>query len=166
MNRRRLDLEAFRDSLLAAAGRLDLTMGGPSVQLTEAPFPRGGPCTASSSGRTCRRSSARSISPIPTRTRASRPQTASPQQALFLLNSPFVLEQARALAERTAGDGDELQRLERLYRFALGRSPTLEEAADVHEFLAADWTTRAERRSLGGTGAGAADVERVHVCRT
>src|SRR5690606_12601205 len=39
MNRRRLDLEAVRDGMLAAAGRLDLAMGGPSVQLTVAPFP-------------------------------------------------------------------------------------------------------------------------------
>jgi hypothetical protein len=39
MNRRRLDLEALRDSLLVAAGRLDTAMGGPSVELTQEPFP-------------------------------------------------------------------------------------------------------------------------------
>ena len=37
-NRRRLDLESLRDSLIAAAGRLDEKMGGPSVSLTDAPF--------------------------------------------------------------------------------------------------------------------------------
>jgi hypothetical protein len=38
-NRRRLDLESLRDSVLAAAGRLDATIGGPSVPLTASPFP-------------------------------------------------------------------------------------------------------------------------------
>ena len=32
MNRRKLEAEAIRDSVLAAAGKLDLTMGGPSFQ--------------------------------------------------------------------------------------------------------------------------------------
>src|SRR5262249_32795805 len=36
--RRRLDLEALRDSLLAVTGRLDTTLGGPAVELTTAPF--------------------------------------------------------------------------------------------------------------------------------
>jgi hypothetical protein len=137
MNRRRLDLEAGRDSLVAAAGRLDLTMGGPSVKLTEAPFP---------ARRAVYGFIERQNLPGFFRTfdfanpnvhTPSRPHTASPQQALFLLNSPFALEQAHALAERTAGGGTDLERLERMYRFALGRSPTLEEAAGVHEFLSA-----------------------------
>ena len=33
MNRRRLDVEAWRDAMLAVAGRLDATLGGPSVSL-------------------------------------------------------------------------------------------------------------------------------------
>jgi hypothetical protein len=135
MNRRRLDLEAFRDSLLAASGKLDLTMGGPSVKLTETPFP-------------VRRAVygfiERQNLPAFFRTfdfanpnvhAAGRPQTASPQQALFMLNSPLVLEQAHALAERSAGDDGDLKRLDRMYRSALGRSPTLEEAVDVHAYL-------------------------------
>ena len=38
MNRRRLDFEALRDSLLTVTGQLDTTMGGPSVEITSAPF--------------------------------------------------------------------------------------------------------------------------------
>jgi hypothetical protein len=74
-----------------------------------------------------------------------RPQTASPQQALFLLNSPFALEQAAALAQRSTGAGGDWERLNRIYRSALGRSPTLAEAADVHAFLAASDGTESDR---------------------
>ncbi len=145
MNRRRLDLEAFRDSLLAAAGRLDLAMGGPSVKLTEPPFP---------ARRAVYGFIERQNLPAFFRTfdfanpnvhTPARPQTASPQQALFLLNSPFVLEQARALAERSAGDGTDFERLARLYRYALGRGPTLAEAADAHEFLSSAGNPSRER---------------------
>jgi hypothetical protein len=137
MNRRRLGLESFRDSLLAAAGRLELTVGGPSVQLTEAPYP---------TRRSVYGFIERQNLPAFFRTfdfanpnvhTASRPETASPQQALYLLNSPFVAEQARALAERTAATGTDVERLRQLYRFALGRDPTLEEAADANAFMAA-----------------------------
>jgi hypothetical protein len=140
MNRRRLDLEAFRDSLLNVAGRLDLTMGGPSVQLTEAPFP---------ARRAVYGFIERQNLPAFFRTfdfanpnahTPSRPQTASPQQALFLLNSPLVREQAHALAERTAGSSDDAKRVRALYRFALGRDPTGEETHDVLGFLAEDST--------------------------
>src|SRR5207237_1356749 len=37
-NRRRLDFESLRDSLLSAAGRLDPTVGGRSVDLFKTPF--------------------------------------------------------------------------------------------------------------------------------
>jgi hypothetical protein len=145
MNRRRLDLESFRDSLLAAAGRLDLTVGGPSVQLTEAPFP---------TRRSVYGFIERQNLPAFFRTfdfanpnvhTASRPETASPQQALYLLNSPFVAEQASALAVRTADAGSDVERLRQLYRFALGRDPTLEEAADAHAFMSADGTANNTR---------------------
>jgi hypothetical protein len=49
-----------------------------------------------------------------------------------------VREQAAALAEHSAEAKNELARLERLYRDALRRSPSLAEAADAHEFLAVD----------------------------
>ncbi len=145
MNRRRLDLEAFRDSLLAASDRLDLEMGGPSVKLTEEPYP---------TRRAVYGFIERQNLPAFFRTfdfanpnahAPGRPHTASPQQALYLLNSPFVREQAAALAEHSAEAGQDLARLDRLYRDALGRSPTLEEAADAHQFLAAGGAVDASR---------------------
>jgi hypothetical protein len=143
MNRRRLDLEAARDSMLVAAGRLDGTTGGPSVQLTQAPFP---------TRRAVYGFIERQNLPAffrtfdfanPSTPAASRPQTASPHQALFLLNSPFALEQSRQLASRTAAaksDGVPLtddERIMRVYQFALARDPSAEELAEAKAFVAA-----------------------------
>ena len=67
MNRRRLDFEAMRDSLLAVAGQLDRPdgrpVGGPDEGAVHA---AGEPSTASSTGRTCPACSAPSTSPAPT----------------------------------------------------------------------------------------------------
>jgi hypothetical protein len=67
-------------------------------------------------------------------------QTTVPQQALFLLNSPFVQEQARALASRkevteakTSG-----AKAPALYRVTLGRNPTKDELALAAEFVSDD----------------------------
>jgi len=136
-NRRRLDFESLRDSLLFTSGRLDLTVGGKPVDLFKVPF-------------TTRRSIYgfidRSNLPgtfrvfdvaSPDQHSPQRFQTTVPQQALFLLNSPFVAEQAKALANRsevvTARTIDE--KLTNLYRIALGRNPNREELAIGREFI-------------------------------
>lgn len=137
-NRRRLDLESLRDSLLVAAGRLDETLGGPSVSLTESPF---------ATRRAVYGFIERQNLPAFFRTfdfanpnthTPERPQTTSPQQALFLMNSPFVLEQAIHLADRSAkaegSDADQM-RVAHLYRLALGREPTAEEMIEAVEYL-------------------------------
>jgi hypothetical protein len=75
-----------------------------------------------------------------------RPETVAPQQALFFMNSPFVIEQAAALAERsgsgsgaqsaaTGEDGGTASRVTRLFQYALGRGPTAEETSDALAFL-------------------------------
>ncbi|HEX4591662.1 MAG TPA: DUF1549 and DUF1553 domain-containing protein, partial [Gemmataceae bacterium] len=99
-NRQRLDLEAMRDGMLAAAGRLDFTIGGPAVDLLAPPFaPR----------RTVYGFIDRQNLPGLFRTfdfaspdthAPQRYTTTVPQQALFLMNSPFAVQQAKALAAR------------------------------------------------------------------
>ena len=100
-NRRRLDLEELRDSLLVAAGRLDEKLGGPSVSITDAPF---------STRRSVYGFVERQNLPAFFRTfdfanpnthTPERPLTTSPQQSLFLMNSPFAIEQAADLANRS-----------------------------------------------------------------
>jgi len=142
-NRRRLDLESLRDSLLAVAGRLDETMGGPSISLTEAPF---------STRRAVYGFIERQNLPAFFRTfdfanpnthTPERQQTTVPQQALFLMNSPFAIEQATFLAARSeaavAATSDDaanrVRRISCLFRCALGREPTVDELADALAFI-------------------------------
>jgi hypothetical protein len=57
-------------------------------------------------------------------------------QALYLLNHSFVLDQARAAAERTlASSGDDAQRVITAFRRSLGRAPTAKELEKSREFL-------------------------------
>jgi hypothetical protein len=60
----------------------------------------------------------------------ARSQTTAAPQALLMLNSPFVMEQARAAAERALdsdkGLSDE-QRIERAFLETVGRRPSKEE---------------------------------------
>jgi Protein of unknown function (DUF1553)/Protein of unknown function (DUF1549)/Planctomycete cytochrome C len=148
--RRRLDLEALRDSVLAASGQLDQTLGGPSVSLTAAPFP---------TRRAVYGFIERQNLPAFFRTfdfanpnthTPERPQTVAPQQALFLMNSPFVIEQATHLAARTSNasegaaaenDSGKAARITLLFQHALGREPTGEEAAEALAFVSAGQST-------------------------
>ncbi len=139
-NRRRLDLESLRDSLVNVTGRLDETVGGPSVQLTTPPF---------SNRRAVYGFIERQNLPAffrtfdfanPSNSTGERAQTVSSQQALFLMNSPFVLQQAIELAARSEQADDnkpvaEISRVARLFQFALGRVPTETEIADALEFV-------------------------------
>ena len=139
-NRRRLDFETLRDSLVAASGRLDLTAGGKPVDLFRAPFP---------TRRTVYGLIDRTNLPgtyrafdfaNPDTHSPQRFQTTVPQQALFLLNSPFVQDQAKALAGRKEiADAKTVPaKVTALYRLALGRNPTTTEAALAAEFVAND----------------------------
>jgi hypothetical protein len=128
-NRQRLDLEALRDGMLAVSGALDPAAGGPAVDIVKAPFaPR----------RTVYGFIDRQNLPGMYRTfdfaspdthAPQRFATTVPQQALFLMNSPFVQQQAKALAARpevVAVSQDEL-RIDALYRLLYARPPQPEE---------------------------------------
>jgi hypothetical protein len=138
MNRRRLDFEALRDSLLAAAGRLDPQLGGTPVDLTKTPF---------STRRSVYGFIDRQNLPglfrtfdfaSPDTTSPQRHETTVPQQALFLMNSPFVVEQARHLASRpdvqAQKEGEE--RIGYLYRLLYSRPPEPDEVALGLRFVA------------------------------
>jgi mono/diheme cytochrome c family protein len=137
MNRRRLEFEALRDSLLAVAGRLDAKMGGPGVEITASPSPP---------RRTVYGYIERQNLPGVFRTfdlaspDASTPQrftTTVPQQALFLMNNPFVQEQAKALLARpdVTGQKTDAERVDRMVRLAYGRPAESEEIALALEFV-------------------------------
>ncbi len=122
-DRRRLDVEAWRDSLLAISGKLDPAMGGPTFDLkTNKP----------------RRTVYASISrhqldgmlrifdfPDANVSAASRTETTVPQQQLFVLNSDFIIEQAKAFAKRVSQESDDLSgQVNFAYGLAFGRLPS------------------------------------------
>jgi hypothetical protein len=139
MNRRRLEFEAARDMLLAVAGRLDTKMFGRTVELTKSPFPARRAVYGfidrqdlPNLYRVFDLASPDSSSP-------RRPRTTVPQQALFLMNSPFVIENAKALAARpeVAGVSEPSARITSLYRLILDRQPDNDETAIGQQFIAA-----------------------------
>ncbi len=135
MNRRRLEAEAIRDNLLAVAGRLERTRGGPATQ--DFKIPR----------RTLYQMTVRSDRtgfgplfdmPDSTSTAEKRILSTVAPQALFLLNHPFVLEQTQALAKRILGVGkDNRERIEKAYLLLYGRPPLAEEVQIGLDFLSA-----------------------------
>ena len=65
-----------------------------------------------------------------------RSMTTVPQQALFALNSSFMLARADALAKRLDGT-EPPQRVPRLFALVLGREPTPTERDECDRFLSA-----------------------------
>jgi cytochrome c553 len=137
MNRRRLDFEATRDALLAAGGDMDFKIGGPSIDLVAQPFSR-------------RRSVYGSIDrqnlpglfrtfdlATPDTTSPQRHTTTVPQQALYLMNSPFVVEQAQRLMKRpeVSSTADPVERVQRLYAMLFSRPATAEEISLARLFV-------------------------------
>jgi len=126
-NRRRLDAEELRDSLLFVAGNLDSSRGGAPARLTDDNRRR------AVYGYVSRRKLDPLLAlfdfPNPNSTSERRRATNVPLQALFLLNSSLVLQQAEVLACRLADDagaGDEAK-IRRAYRLLFGRQPTAAE---------------------------------------
>ena len=152
-NRNRLEVEAIRDSILRISGRL------------EAERPKESPIMEwAGAGKRPRRQGRiepwelteryRSVYvpvvrnqpnrffetfdfPEPSEPHGQRDVTTVAPQALFLMNSPFVMGHARLAAERTlkrfAGERD---RVERAYREVLGRPPGAKEADEASTYVA------------------------------
>ncbi len=136
-NRQRLDLEGLRDSLLAASGKLDPKIGGPAVELTTAPY-----TTRRTLYGLVNRNNLQGIYrtfdfATPDSSNAQRINTSVPQQALFLMNSPFVMQQATTLAQNpdVANASDESGRIKAVYRRLFGRAPQTDEIALSLAFL-------------------------------
>ena len=150
-NRKRLELEPLRDAMLMTAGSLDLTVGGRSVNLAEQPE-----CRRRTLYLAVRRENLPSLFRSfdfanPDMHVPARHETTVPQQALFLLNSPFVAEAARDLARRATGEteDDEVQWVRRAFRIAPGAEPGSQEIERARTFLAAASSLPADARGPG-----------------
>jgi hypothetical protein len=137
MNPRRMDVETWRDSLLAVTGELDPTLGGPSIdnivvsnrRTLYAKVSRNDPLKSDEFLRLF-------DFPIPRASSARRTANVIPQQFLFMLNSPFMLDRARALASRLERESDEpAARIERAYGLLYGRQPSERELQAAARFL-------------------------------
>jgi cytochrome c553 len=149
---RRLAAEEIRDTVLFAAGKLDLTMGGPGFRLyrylednvaTYVPLDRHGPDTYR---RAVYHQNARSSLvdgltdfDLPDNASAapSRISTTSPLQALTLLNHSFTLDMADALTRRLKREAPGSD-IHRAFALAFQRSPTPEEEQAAKKLIAAN----------------------------
>jgi hypothetical protein len=125
MNRRRLDIESLRDSMLAASGRLEHRIGGIPFSLTALlSVPRRSIYGFIERGRVPSVLNAFDFA-SPDQHAPMRYVTTVPQQALFFLNSPFIAEQARHAAMRTevADAPDAKAKSSQLYRILFARAP-------------------------------------------
>ncbi|MDQ3332471.1 MAG: DUF1553 domain-containing protein, partial [Planctomycetota bacterium] len=128
-SRRRLGLESMRDSLLAISQRLNPSMGGRPVDVST---------DAANGRRTLYGLVDRQSLPgmyrafdfaSPDQSADRRPRTTVPQQALFVMNSPFMIEQAKSLATSpdVIAETEPATRVAALTRAVLLREPTLDE---------------------------------------
>jgi hypothetical protein len=149
MNLRRLEGEAIRDLMLAISGRLDRTMGGPSVPVFMTPFMDGRGKTASgpldgNGRRTLYVATKRNFlspmllaydTPIPFNTMGRRNVSNVPAQSLVLMNDPFVLQQAGLWAKSLPAGATAKERLHVMYAAAFAREPLPEETEEALTFL-------------------------------
>jgi mono/diheme cytochrome c family protein len=137
-NRQRRSFESMRDGVLLAAGRLDRSLGGEGQSLMTKPF---------MTRRTLYGRIERQNLPALFRTfdfaspdahTPMRINTTVPQQALFLMNSPFLAEQAKHLAiqEVVANKKTPEERIAAIYHTVFQREPAEDEIALGRDFVA------------------------------
>jgi hypothetical protein len=143
MNRRRLDFEAVRDSLIAVTGNMDTTMGGKSVDITTEPYTRRRTIYAFIDRQNLPGLFRNFDFASPDATSPQRFSTTVPQQSLFMMNSPFAIQETRALLDRNEikAEPDPAKRIAQLYRILYNRNPSEDEAALGTAFIAAEETS-------------------------
>jgi hypothetical protein len=138
MNRRRLEVEAWRDAMLAVSGTLRLEMGGPSRDLGDPNNRR-----RTLYGTVTRRelSDLLRLHDVPDATThsAGRVPTTTPLQGLFVLNSPLMQAQSAALVRRLKAEapGGIEEKVRRAYLLLYGRPATDGQVRLGVEFLRA-----------------------------
>jgi mono/diheme cytochrome c family protein len=132
-DRRRMDAEQIRDSLLTAAGNLDEKMFGPSKDLEPAYTRR------TIYGKVSRYHLDEYLALFdfssPMISAEKRFATNVPLQRLFFMNSDFVQQQAELLARRVAEEADAPAKIQKSYLLLYGRNATPKEVEAGIEFL-------------------------------
>ena len=135
MNRRRLTIEQWRDAVLSVTGRLELG-AGPAAELDD-PANRRRTVHARVSRLKLNDLLLQFDYPDANVHAEKRTVTNTPMQKLFVLNNPFMMEQARTLAERVKQDSGESvrARVERAYHLLFARPPDPTEISLALAFL-------------------------------
>ena len=135
MNRKRMDFESLRDSLLVAAGNVDFKMFGKAVNLFDAPYPKRRSIygfidrqNLPGTFRTFDFANPDSHSP-------KRFETSVPQQALYMLNNPFVQEQSKALCNVVSAGASPEEKARTMIRRVFSREATDAEVKNSVEFV-------------------------------
>jgi hypothetical protein len=135
MNPRRLDVEAYRDTLLRVSGRLNEKMYGPSEDLQATTNLR-----RTVYGRVSRSRISSLLKtydfPDPMQTAGTRDLTITPLQQLYVLNSAFMHESATGLAASVANEADNNAKVKALFRKILGRDAAPNELDLALSYLA------------------------------
>jgi hypothetical protein len=149
MNRKRLEAEAFRDSILAVSGQLDDTRGGPAApqaNINRPPIIDGTIPVQTGTRRSVYMPTLRNNLddlfvvfdfPDPHTTMGKRHVTSAATQALYVMNSPFVQDQAKAWAQRLQKmtELDDAGRVTRAFVEAFAREPIQSELLRSKAFL-------------------------------
>ncbi len=138
-NRRRLEFEALRDTLLSVSGQLESRRGGLPDDLIAEPFTKRRTVYGFVDRQNLPGMFRTFDYPNPDVSSVQRFATTVPQQALFLLNSPFVLEAARRVVARIelVSEGIEARKVAALYELLCQRAPEPEEREMALAFVRA-----------------------------
>lgn len=136
MNRRRLDIEAWRDAMLDVCGAMDRRVGGPPAELNAADNR-----LRTVYGLVHRRDLNYMLRlhdfADPTGHSPKRDETITPLQQLFVLNSDFMRNRAAELSSRLAEEnGNSIEdRISRAYELLFGRTPSSMQMAAAVDYL-------------------------------
>jgi len=134
-NPQRLDSEAYRDTLVRAAGVLDTKIGGPPGDMDGASYFRRAIYGSVSRARSSQMQALFDF-PSPVQTAPERDVTTSTLQQIFLMNSAFMQNLSEAAAKKAAARGaGQPQQVAALYRQVLSRNPTPAETTAALAYL-------------------------------
>ena len=142
-NRRRLEAEAIRDSMLSISGELETTKGGPSIRSgTKTEYGYKFDTLRRSIYYPIFRNTLPEIMQVfdfadPNLVTGNRAASSVPTQALFLMNNPFVHEQSKAAAKKLLEGplNEDHEKIEFAYKTSLGRKPNPREKEIIYNFL-------------------------------
>ena len=148
-NRRKLDAEAIRDTVLQVSGQLDLAQGGSLLKPgTSADYNYKHTDTRRSVYSPVLRNSLPELFEAfdfadPSLVVGQRSDSTVAPQALFMMNHPWVMDQSQSAAGKLLGEqlADDRTRVARAYRLVLGRVPTDSEVTLALKFLPAESAT-------------------------